>query len=56
MSLVKKVDSIVHLAAIVSPYVSIYTPEVTNEINITGTLNILRAAVKTNLRRVVYAS
>jgi len=56
LSLVGRVDAIVHLAAIVSPLVSIHRPEVTNEINVTGTLNVLRATLKTGVRRVVYAS
>jgi len=56
LSLARRVDAIVHLAAVVSPYVSMHKPEVTNEINVTGTLNVLRASVKTGLKRVVYAS
>jgi len=54
--LLKKVDAVVHLAAIVSPNISIRKPEVTNEVNVTGTLNILRAAVKNDVPKVVFAS
>jgi nucleoside-diphosphate-sugar epimerase len=55
-SLSAKVDAILHFAAVVSPYVSVKKPEVVNEINVSGTLNVLRAALKNNIERVVFAS
>jgi UDP-glucose 4-epimerase len=55
-SLDKKVDAIVHLAAVVSPYLSVKKPEVVNEVNVTGTLNVLRAAIKCKVQKVVFAS
>jgi UDP-glucose 4-epimerase len=55
-SLAKKVDAIVHLAAVVSPYFSLKRPEIVNEVNVSGTLNILRAAVKNKLQKIVFAS
>lgn len=55
-SLAKKVDAIVHLAALLSPYLSVKKPEITNEVNVTGTLNVLRAAIKNKIPRVVFAS
>jgi len=55
-SLARKVDAIVHLAAIVSPDVSIRKPELTHEVNVTGTLNVLRAAHKNRVHRIVFAS
>ncbi len=55
-SLAKKVEAIVHLAAVVSPYVSVKKPEIVNEVNVSGTLNVLRAAVKNEVQRVVFAS
>jgi len=55
-ALVRKVDAIVHCAAVVSPYLSVKKPEVVNEVNVSGTLNVLRAAVKKHVKRVVFAS
>ena len=52
----KEVDAIIHLAAIVSPVVSIKNPEVTNAINVQGTLNVLRAAQLNRISRLVFAS
>jgi UDP-glucose 4-epimerase len=51
-----KTDAIIHLAAVVSPYLSVKKPEIVNEVNVSGTLNILRAAVKKDVKRVVFAS
>ncbi len=55
-SLAEKVDSILHLAAVVSPYLSVKKPEIINEVNVRGTLNVLRAALKSKAQRVVFAS
>lgn len=55
-SLAGKVDAIIHLTAIVSPYVSVKKPEIANEVNVSGTLNVLRAALKKQVSRVVFAS
>jgi UDP-glucose 4-epimerase len=55
-TLAGKTDAIVHLAAVVSPYLSVKKPDIVNEINVSGTLNILRAAVKKDAKRVVFAS
>ena len=55
-TLAKKVDAIVHLAAQVSPYVSVKKPEVVNAINVSGTLTVLNAALKAEVQRVVFAS
>lgn len=55
-SIAGKVDAIIHLAAIVSPYVSLKRPEIANEVNVSGTLNVLRAALKKQVNRVVFAS
>jgi UDP-glucose 4-epimerase len=54
--LTKKADAIIHLAAIVSPYLSARKPEIVNQVNVFGTLNVLRAALKNKLQRVVFAS
>jgi nucleoside-diphosphate-sugar epimerase len=53
---VGKVDAVLHLAAVVSPYLSVKKPEIVNEVNVSGTLNVLRAAVKKKVKRVVFAS
>jgi nucleoside-diphosphate-sugar epimerase len=55
-SVVGKVEAVVHLAAIVSPYLSVKKPDIVNEANVFGTLNVLRAAVKLKVKRVVFAS
>jgi len=55
-ALTRKVDAIIHLAAVVSPYYSVKKPEVVNAVNVTGTLNVLNAALKTKTQRVVFAS
>jgi UDP-glucose 4-epimerase len=43
-ALTKRVEAVVHLAAAASPYLSVKKPEVVNEVNVSGTLNVLRAA------------
>jgi len=52
----KGCDYIIHLAAIPSVPLSISEPALTNEVNITGTLNVLIAAREGGVCRVVYAS
>jgi UDP-glucose 4-epimerase len=52
----RKVDAIIHLAAQISPFVSMKYPETTNTVNVDGTLNILRAAVREKTQKVVFAS
>jgi UDP-glucose 4-epimerase len=49
-------DYILHQAAIPSVPRSIENPLLTNEVNITGTLNVLIAARDNNVKKVVYAS
>ena len=53
---VKDIDYIFHSAALSSVGWSIDDPIATNEVNITGTLNILIAAKDAGVKRVVYAS
>lgn len=50
------VDYIFHLAALPSVTRSINNPVKTNEVNVSGTLNVLEAARKNNVKKVVYAS
>lgn len=52
----EKIDRITHQAALGSVPRSINDPLTTNEVNITGTLNIFTAAKEKAIRRVVYAA
>jgi UDP-N-acetylglucosamine/UDP-N-acetylgalactosamine 4-epimerase len=52
----ERVNAISHQAALGSVPRSINDPLTTNEVNITGTLNIFFAAKEKNIRRVVYAA
>jgi len=52
----KKAEAIIHLAAVVSPFMSVQRPDITNNVNVGGTLNVLRSAVKHDINRVVLAS
>jgi len=53
---VSDVDSVVHLAALISVPESIKNPVLTNDVNVNGTLNLLRACVDFGVKRFVYAS
>lgn len=50
------VDFVLHQAALPSVQRSVQDPLTTNEVNVTGTLNILQAAREANVKRVVLAS
>lgn len=50
------IDLITHQAALGSVPRSINDPLTTNEVNITGTLNIFTAAKEKNIRRIIYAA
>jgi UDP-glucose 4-epimerase len=50
------VDYVFHHGAIASVPQSIESPEYTHAVNITGTLNVLQAARKAGVKRVVYAA
>lgn len=52
----KSVDYILHQAALRSVPFSIDHPEEANKVNVEGTLNVLMAAKKCGVKRVVYAS
>lgn len=52
----KGADYVFHEAAMVSVFESIERPEDNNSINVTGTLNVLLAARKNNVKRAVLAS
>jgi UDP-glucose 4-epimerase len=50
------VDAVVHEAAIVSVPLSIENPVLTNDVNVKGTLNLLEAGLKAEIKRFVYVS
>lgn len=56
ISATSNIDLISHQAAIGSVPRSIKDPLTTNEVNITGTLNIFQAAVQNKVKRVVFAA
>ena len=53
---VKGVDAVIHEAAVVSVTRSLENPLLSNEINVTGTLNLLKACVDAHVKRFVLAS
>ena len=55
-SIARKVDAIIHLAAIISPYYSVKKPKIVNSVNVTGTINVLNAAVQERIQKLVFAS
>jgi len=52
----ENVDVVFHLAAIVSVDLSVKNPLLVNEVNVGGTLNVLRESLKAGVKRFVYAS
>ena len=50
------VNVVFHLAAIVSVDFSVKNPLLVNEVNVDGTLNVLRQSLKAGVKRFVYAS
>lgn len=50
------VDYVFHLAAIPSVIESITDPQMTNSVNLTGTMNVLLASKENQVKKVVYAS
>ena len=54
--LVREVNFIFHQAAIVSVPLSMDEPELTNDVNVNGTINLLKASLDSNIERFVYAS
>jgi len=52
----KGVKYVYHLAAIPSVQYSIENPDETNEVNVTGTLNVLLASKKASVKRLIYSA
>jgi len=50
------VDAIVHLAALINVEESFKNPIKTHNVNVTGTLNVLEEAARTNIEKFIYAS
>lgn len=55
-NLTKDVDAVIHQAALVSVPDSLKNPYLTNDVNVNGTLNLLKASVNSNVSRFLYAS
>ncbi len=53
---IRNVDAVIHLAAIVSVPLSIEKPLLVNDVNVRGTLNLLEASLKADVKRFIYAS
>jgi len=53
---VKGADAVIHEAALVSVTRSVQDPLLSTEINVTGTLNLLKACVEAHVKRFVFAS
>ncbi|MEM3509023.1 MAG: SDR family oxidoreductase [Nitrososphaerota archaeon] len=53
---IKNVDAIFHLAAIVSVPLSIKNPILVNEVNVIGSLNVLKIAIEENVDKFIYVS
>jgi UDP-glucose 4-epimerase len=51
-----KIDAVVHLAALIDVTASVADPDLTHEVNVTGTLNVLQQATKNNVKKLVFAS
>lgn len=56
VNLLKDVDVIFHQAALASVNRSIKFPRKTNDVNVTGTLNLLTAAKNADIKRFIFAS
>ena len=53
--IVKDYDAIIHEAALVSVSRSVEHPELTNAVNVSGTVNLLKSAVDSGVQKFIYA-
>jgi nucleoside-diphosphate-sugar epimerase len=53
---VKGVDAVFHEAAVVSVIRSVENPTLSNEVNVAGTVNLLKACVVAHVKKFIYAS
>jgi nucleoside-diphosphate-sugar epimerase len=51
---IRNVDAVFHLAAIVSVPLSIKNPLLINDVNVRGTLNLLEASLKADVKRFMH--
>jgi nucleoside-diphosphate-sugar epimerase len=51
-----KIDSVIHLAALIDISASVADPIQNHEVNVNGTFNMLHAAIKYNVKKFVFAS
>ncbi|MGD0996121.1 MAG: SDR family NAD(P)-dependent oxidoreductase [Candidatus Bathyarchaeia archaeon] len=51
-----KIDSVIHLAALIDTSASVADPIQNHEVNVNGTFNMLHAAIKHNVKKFVFAS
>ena len=51
-----RIDAVVHLAALIDVTASVADPDLTHEVNVTGTLNVLQQAIKNNVKKLLFAS
>ena len=54
--IVRDVDAVFHEAALVSVTRSVENPVLSNEVNVTGTINLLKASVDANVKKFIFAS
>ncbi len=52
----QNIDAVIHLAAVIDVSASVINPISTNEINVTGTLNVLHEAKNNGIKKFVFAS
>lgn len=55
-SCLSDVEAVIHMAALVSVPLSVKNPDLTFDINLTGTLNLLRSSAQRHLRKFVFIS
>lgn len=55
-STLRDVDAVFHGAALVGVSASVENPILTNEVNVTGTLNLLKACLDSSVKRFIYTS
>jgi len=54
--IVKDADAIFHEAAVISVIRSFEDPAYTNDVNVSGTLNLLKASLNSNVKKFIYSS
>jgi len=52
----KGYDVVIHLAAKTDVRESILHPEITNKINVTGTINVLKSCIENKIKKIIFAS